>query len=149
MAFRSGNLSIDRAIASINVVGRDQLLAMRDAIKYWSEKVLVRHFQRGNANRYGWPRLDPKYVKRKLKKWGDRPQLVASGLLKQRATTTAKVRIENKKRISVKFRVPEYGIHQIRKGRDWTAMNKREFRDHKRIYKYNLQKRRQKTNRKR
>lgn len=80
------------------------------------EAIVAGHFRRGNARRYDFPPLSPKYAARKRKKFGNKPQLVRTGAL--RATIVGRGQVL---RVAggaiVRWRVPGYARHLIRQGR--------------------------------
>ena len=114
--------------------------ATKDMLEYWMQKIIVRHFQFGNATEYNYPRLDPKYLERKRKLHGRKPMLVASGLLKEQVTTSYKIyKIRNKFRVVMK--IPDYGKY-VRNIRDFTLVSKRDRQDMTRYHRKSLIKRR-------
>lgn len=112
----------------------------KDMLKYYMEKIFIRHFQFGNESAYGYKRLDARYKKRKILKWGRQPTLVASGTLRESARSMYKIhRIHNKYRIVLT--IPEYGRY-VKEIRDFTLVNKRDMKDIKRWWKKDMLKRR-------
>lgn len=55
--------------------------AFASVMRGWYFKFLPRHFESGAEQRYGLPRREPKYIKRKLKRYGHAKPLVYSGRL--------------------------------------------------------------------
>jgi hypothetical protein len=114
--------------------------SVKDMLEYYMQKIIIRHFQFGNASAYKYPALSPKYVERKRKKWGNQPQLVASGLLRESVTTLYKIyRIRNKFRIVMK--IPGYGKY-VKDIRDFTIINRKDMKDLLRYYDTALKKHR-------
>jgi hypothetical protein len=114
--------------------------SVKEMLEYYMEKIIIRHFQFGNDTSYGYPKLDPKYLKRKQKKWGHQPMLVASGTLRESVTSMYKIYyIRNKFRIVLK--IPNYGKF-VKEIRDFTQPNRRDLKDLMRYWKKDLIKRR-------
>jgi hypothetical protein len=114
--------------------------SVKEMLEYFMEKIIIRHFQTGNATAYNYQKLDPKYLKRKQKLYGNQPMLVASGVLRESVTTMYKIyKIRGKFRVIM--RVPGYGKF-VKEIRDFTIINKRDKKDLLRYYKTNLKKRR-------
>lgn len=80
---------------------------------YWKVE-LPNRFNFGNTLMYNYTPNTAKYEAQKLKKWGNKPQLVASGNLKQRVITSMRV---NKNGMEIRY--PIYGKYQIEAGRDF------------------------------
>jgi len=115
-------------------------LSWEETLEYWCEKILIRHFQRGNVTSYGYKRLDPEYAQRKRRMYGNQPILVASGKLREDVTSKYKIyKIKGKFRVILD--VPEYGRY-VKEIRDYTIVNKRDRRDLMRYWKLNLTNRR-------
>jgi hypothetical protein len=113
---------------------------MEQMCEYYCQKILERHFKFGNANAYSYPLLDPKYLERKRKKYGNQPMLVASGLLRESVTTLYKIyKIRGQFRIVLK--IPSYGKY-VKEVRDFTLVNSRDMKDMMRFYHNNFAKRR-------
>jgi hypothetical protein len=107
--------------------GYHQQLSYKEMLEYWCEKIVIRHFQFGNETRYGYPPLSPEYARRKIKKHGLQPQLVATGYLKDMVTTLYKVyHIGGKYRVV--FKIPQYGKY-VTEVRDFTIVNNRDKKD--------------------
>lgn len=115
-------------------------LSWKETLEYWCEKIIIRHFEPGNEEAYGYPKLDPKYLKRKQKKWGNQPMLVASGLLRESVTSMYKV-YKIKGKFRVVLNVPGYGKY-VKEIRDYTLINKRDKKDLLRYWRTNMTKRR-------
>lgn len=114
--------------------------SMQEMLHYYMQKVMVRHFSFGNAQAYNFPALDPVYLERKRKKWGNLPMLVASGTLRESVLTLYKVyKIRGKFRIIL--RMPEYGKY-VKEIRDFTIMNAKDIKDCMKYYDKDLRKRR-------
>jgi hypothetical protein len=115
--------------------------SIKEMLEYFCEKILIKHFSFSGGRERNYPKLDPKYAKRKLAKYGRQPILVASGVLRESATTMYKVyRKEGK--YTIYFNIPEYGKYVIEKGRDWLTPSKKDDKDMGRYWKLNLAKRR-------
>lgn len=113
----------------------------KEMLEYFCEKILVKHFSFSAASERGYKRLDPVYAKRKMAKYGRQPILVASGVLRESATTMYKVYLKGGK-YTIYFNIPEYGKYVIVKGRDWLTPSKRDDKDMGRYWRQNLAKRR-------
>jgi hypothetical protein len=119
-----------------------QQLSFKEMLDYWCEKIVQRHFQFGNTTRYGYPPLSPAYAKRKFKKYGLQPQLVATGYMKDMVLSLYKVyKIRNKYRVV--FKIPEYGKY-VSEIRDFTIVNQRDKKDLMRFFNNDFAKRRKK-----
>lgn len=66
------------------------LAAMHGVWKYQKEYIKS-HFESGNAERFGWPPLSPKYQRRKQREHGSKPMLVATGKLRNAVVGRGKV----------------------------------------------------------
>ena len=111
-----------------------------EMLHYYMQKIMQRHFEFGNETAYGYPKLDPKYLERKRKKWGNQPMLVASGLLRESVTSLYKIyKIRGKFRIVLK--VPGYAKY-VAIIRDFTIINNRDQKDILKFWKKDLSKRR-------
>jgi hypothetical protein len=111
-------------------------------LKFWCEKIVQRHFTFGNTTRYGYPPLSHSYAKRKFKKYGHQPQLVATGLLRDMVLTLYKVyKIRNKYRVI--FKIPEYGRY-VSEIRDFTLVINRDKKDLMKFFNRDFAKRRKK-----
>jgi hypothetical protein len=115
--------------------------SVKEMLEYFCEKILIKHFGFSAANERGYKRLDPEYAKRKRAKYGRQPILVASGVLRESATTMYKVYMKAGK-FTIYFNIPEYGKFVIVKGRDWITPSKRDLKDMGRYWRQNLAKRR-------
>ena len=114
----------------------------KETLEYWMEKIIIRHFESGNETAYNYPKLDPKYLERKRKIWGNQPMLVASGVLRESVTSMYKIyKIKNKFRIIMN--VPGYGKY-VKQIRDYTIINKRDKQDLMRFWRKDMTKRRRK-----
>lgn len=102
------------------------------SLQYLGEKIMIRHFEPGNEQKYDYPSLDPKYLARKRKKYGDVPTLVASGKLKDDVTTKFRI-IRRRGKLLLEFETPDYGRFVILKGFDWTLLNKTDLKDLHRV----------------
>jgi len=116
-------------------------LSLKETLEYFCEKILVKHFSFAAAKERGYNRLSPKYAKRKQRKWGRQPILVASGVLRESATTMYKV-YKKEGKYTIYFTIPEYGKYVIEKGRDWLTPSKKDEKDMSRYWKVDMQKRR-------
>lgn len=106
--------------------------SVKEMLEYYMQKIIIRHFQFGNETAYNYPALNPKYLERKRKKFGNQPMLVASGVLKESVTSQYKIyRIRGKFRIILK--VPGYGKF-VKELRDYTIINSRDRKDLLRYY---------------
>jgi hypothetical protein len=115
-------------------------LSWADTLKYWVEKIIIRHFNPGNDIAYGYPALDPKYLARKQKKYGNQPMLVASGVLRESVISMYKI-YKVKGRFRVVLQIPKYGKY-VALIRDFTLVNKRDKNDLMRYFKRDYEKRR-------
>lgn len=115
--------------------------SIRETLLYFCEKILAKHFSFAAAKERGYNRLSPKYAKRKLAKYGRQPILVASGVLREAATTMYKV-YKKEGKYTIYFTIPEYGKYVIEKGRDWLNPSKKDEKDMSRYWKVDMQKRR-------
>jgi hypothetical protein len=104
-------------------------LAVKDALDYYGEKIIVRHFNFGNERSYNYPKLSPEYVKRKRKAVGNKPQLVYSGKLKNKVTSSARGEIISPRQVNLWIRFPNYGYYNLQRGADFIRPNKRDWRD--------------------
>lgn len=86
--------------------------------EYWKVELPAR-FQFGNTLVYGYTPNTANYEAQKLKKWGNRPQLVASGNLKQRVISSMRVN-----KFGMELRYPIYGKYQREAGRDFLKFRK-------------------------
>lgn len=115
-------------------------LSMFDALDYYMQKIMVRHFQFGNEAAYGFKKLNPVYAERKRKKFGNKPMLVASGTLKDNVLSRYKIY-----KIAEKFRIvlnmPTYGRY-VQEIRDFTIVNQRDRKDMMHFWKKSLVERR-------
>lgn len=135
------NVNIDQVPFIIETLPIHTDQSIKETLSYWCSKILIRHFKFGNAASYGYKPLSRKYAERKLKKWGLKPILVASGKLRDDATSNYRVyRIGNKWKIVLN--VPEYGKY-VKEVRDYTLINKRDNRDLNRFWKKDMTKRRE------
>ena len=89
--------------------------------EYWKVE-LPNRFNFGNTLMYNYTPNTDKYEAQKLKKWGSKPQLVASGNLKQRVISSMKV---NKNGMQMTY--PIYGKYQIEAGRDFLQFRKKDI----------------------
>lgn len=108
-------------------------------LDYLGSKIMVRHFEHGNESAYNYPKLDPRYLARKRKKWGNQPTLVASGTLRDDVITRYKI-IRRRGKMLIEFKTPSYGRYVIEKGYDWTLLNKRDLKDLNRVVLQTLKK---------
>lgn len=113
-----------------------------DMLEHYIKKVMERHFQFGNNEKYGYPRPNPIYAKRKLKTYGLQPTLVASGKLKERVLVNYKIFKNRRNKWSIKFSIPSYGQYLIQKGFDFRNPSLLEEDELKIVYKEKLLERR-------
>jgi hypothetical protein len=115
-------------------------MSVKETLSYWAEKILIRHFRFGNTIAYGYKRLSPAYARRKTKRFGKQPILVATGTLRDDAVGKYRVyRYANKWKVVLD--IPEYGKY-VKETRDFTLINKRDQRDLNRFWKSDMTKRR-------
>jgi hypothetical protein len=115
--------------------------SIKETLEYFCEKILIKHFSFAAAKERGYAKLSPQYAKRKLAKYGRQPILVASGTLRESATTMYKV-YKKAGKYQIHFNIPEYGKYVIEKGRDWLTPSKKDEKDLSRYWKVDMQKRR-------
>lgn len=89
--------------------------------EYWKVE-MPKRFEFGNTLMYNYTPNTEKYEAQKFKKWGSKPQLVASGALKQRVITSMRV---NKIGMTVSY--PVYGKYQREAGRDFLQFRKKDI----------------------
>lgn len=118
----------------------DKLNAKKKAIKWFIDNLLIEHFQVGNTQKYGYKPNKLKYEEWK-KKHGGNIQLVLSGELKKAVEKSAKV----SNRAELVVNVPEYGLFQIKLGRDFLKPNSRELKKINQMYRKFLKEMRIKT----
>lgn len=125
----SATHDINLVIRSLQKIPGMTTEAVREAVDYYGKKLIVRHFQTGNATAYNYPALSPQYKKRKSRRYGNTPQLVASGRLKKRVVATAKGISISPREVRLIVKYPIYGAYQVQAGRNWYNPNKRDWRD--------------------
>jgi hypothetical protein len=108
-------------------------------LEYLGEKVMVRHFEPGNESAYNYPKLDPKYLARKRKKYGNVPTLVATGTLRDDVTSRYRI-IRRRGKMIMEFTAPSYGRFVIVRGFDWKLLNERDLKDLHRVVLQTLKK---------
>lgn len=151
MARKPTLIAIKDAINAIASLPGATSQAVEETVNYYGQKIIVRHFEGYNSLRYGYPPLDPKYAKRKRRKFGRKPQLVATGKLKNSVTASARAKRLSPNQVALIVSAPSYGYHQIKKGRDWISPNRRDMRDLRRYMKSRIRliRSRNKTSRRR
>lgn len=109
--------SIDEVIDIMKSVGKDLKEAQLEATQRYLERELPNRFSSGNTRIYGYVPNTPQYEEIKRKKWGDKPQLVASGQLRNRVITGVR-RVRDK----IVVTIPNYGKYQRLNGRDFLVI---------------------------
>ena len=133
-------VSLSQVKKILDPLGYHMEMSWGQTLKYWVEKIIIRHFEPGNDKFYDYPALDPKYLARKQKKYGNQPMLVASGVLRESVISMYKIyKIKGKFRVILN--VPKYGKY-VATIRDYTLINKRDKNDLMRYWKTDLTKRR-------
>lgn len=93
--------------------------AIFEALAYYARTLMRKHFASGNSFRYGYKGLSPAYIKQKLKKYGLKPILVATGELKEAVLSTWDIhRVGN--RYAISWSVPDHGVYHITGLKDGT-----------------------------
>lgn len=100
--------------------------AVIEALTWYAKTLMKKHFQSGNIFRYGYKGLSAAYIKQKIRKYGLKPVLVATGELKEAVLNTWQV-IKIGNRYSITWIVPKHGVYQIKDNRDWRRPSKTEW----------------------
>lgn len=95
-SLRDAILQIQESSRDLKEITKDYIESLRDGLKFYGDEQVQRHFQTGNAARHGWPSLERKYSRRKLRRWGRRPMLVASGRLRDSVVGRYRIRIDKR-----------------------------------------------------
>jgi len=126
-------VGIRDAIAGLQALPGATLDSVTATVNYYGSKIIDRHFKPGNDKQYNYKPLTPQYLKRKIKKYGKLPTLVASGKLRASVLATARARRKGK-RVVLTVNAPRYGYYQIEDHqRDWLRPNERDIRDLRRF----------------
>lgn len=129
--------SLDNAVSGLRSINETLFLEVyKEALEFYIDKLIMRHFMPGYGKRSGWTANSPKYQEWKLRKYGNLPQLVLFGKLR----SDAKQGNINKqgKKYAIRWRrsaARSYGQIQINKGRDWATPSNRDSKDIIRYYK--------------
>jgi hypothetical protein len=110
------------------VIKGSKTKCQEEALQMFIKKLLVNHFKKGNTEKYGYAKNKPSYDSWKKKKYGNLPQLVLSGRLRESALQ-ATVRGG-----TIYFNVPSYGDYQIELGRIWNKPSEDELKAIKKAY---------------
>ena len=98
--------------------------ANQQATREFLKEDLPKRFDYGNTSKYGYKPNKPSYESMKASKYGKKPQLVATGKLKNDVINNYKV---NKDGIRLKY--PVYGKYLIKRGKDFTKMRQQDFKN--------------------
>lgn len=91
--------------------------ALQQGVREWAEEELPKRFEFGNTNKYNYIPNTIQYENRKFKTYGNQPQLVVNGHLKDQVVNLVKVSSR-----AMVLTYPIYGRYQIENGRDFTKM---------------------------
>lgn len=97
-----------------------------EAITWYAKTAMKAHFRSGNVFRYGYKGLSPAYIKQKIRKYGMKPVLVATGKLKNAVLNTWNIS-KRGNRYVITWNVPKYGEYQIEDNRDWRRPSNTEW----------------------
>ena len=125
------NQSIKDTIASLQKLPGATMGAVKDSMDFYGRYLLKQHFERGNASKYRYPALSPKYKKYKSRTVGNKPQLVFNGALKRKVLKNVKAKIRKNGNVSyvyLRLKFPRYGFYQLEKGRDFIRPNRRDVK---------------------
>jgi hypothetical protein len=114
-------VSIDWAIKRLKALPSDINRGKVRAMETYVKEMLVNHFKKGNTWRYKYKPNTPQYEAWKKKVYGDLPQLVVSGELRNRCLE-GKVNFRGELLIDL----PKQGIYQLNMGRDFLSPNSTE-----------------------
>jgi hypothetical protein len=118
---------LNEMAAALGEYEDDCIQARKDALQYYFDKIIIRHFLPGNQQAYNWDALDPAYQAWKFRHFGPQPMEVLTGALRD-ATITGRAVIQGKE-VVAKLRLPGYASYQIAGGRDILAPNDKDEAD--------------------
>jgi hypothetical protein len=100
----------------------DKKLSIVQTAQWYVDNLIKLHFTSGNGARQGYKPNTSKYNDWKRKHYGELPQLYLSGRL-YKAVLAGKV---NKATGEVIFDLPQWGLYQVKAGRDFLTPSKKE-----------------------
>lgn len=113
--------SIDKLISFMKSTKDDLLKSHVEAANVYVKEEIPKRFNFGNTYTYGYSPNTISYENLKLKKFGKKPQLVATGKLSN--MTVNNIVIDKS---GIHFRYPKYGQHQIELGRNFLQWRKKD-----------------------